>query len=245
MGTSRPEISLVLPCSNESTTITQVARESIEILEVLGRPWELIVVDDHSSDDTAERVRQLASSEPRVRLIVHETTRHYSGACRTALAEARGRHVAIMDANGQLTARNLPRFLEALESGANLVLGWRRRRHDPLPRKVLSRIFNQLARHYLHFPLHDLNAGLCMFDRRFMAVAAIRHTFEMATPELYVCARKAGLRIAEVPVTHFAGGRASSTRPRDLWRGMRRVVAYLRSLRRDLDESPLQPSRAA
>jgi glycosyltransferase involved in cell wall biosynthesis len=100
MTAAAPEISLVLPCYNESENIVGVLRESVAALEQTGHTWELLVVDNHSGDGTAERVRQLQAGEPRLRLIVHDANRFYSGSCRTALAEARGRRVAIMDSDG-------------------------------------------------------------------------------------------------------------------------------------------------
>ena len=200
----RPEVSLALPCYNERDNITAVVEHSAGALEALGRPWELIVIDNHSDDGTPDQVRPLVRRDPRVRLVVHETNRFYSGSCRTALAEARGEYVAVMDSDGQFSADDLPRFLEELEAGANLVFGWRKVRHDPLTRKLMSRVFNRMARHYLGFDLHDLNVGIRMFDRDFVRSASIRHALNMANPELFVRARLAGLRVTEVEATHAA-----------------------------------------
>jgi glycosyltransferase involved in cell wall biosynthesis len=232
-----PEISLALPCYNESAIIGDVVRRSAAALERLGHSWELLVIDNHSSDGTPERVREAASGEPRIRLLVHDTNRLYSGSCRTALAEARGRYVAIMDSDGQFTADDLPRFLGALQAGANLVFGWRQKRHDPLARKAMSFIFNLLARVYLGFDLNDLNVGLRACDRRFLHCAEIRHAINMANPELFVSARRAGLTIAEVPVTHAPrdGGRSCHEFGK-LWRLFLKVNAYFLDLRRRLRE---------
>lgn len=230
-----PQISLVLPCHNEREGISKVLAQSARALDRLGRSWELLVVDNHSSDGTPEVVRDFLRRERRGRLIVHESNRYHSGACQTALAESRGRHVAVMDADGRFTADDLPLFLEALERGANLVFGWRRRRHDPLSRRLTSWLFDAMARHYLGCSLHDLGVGLRMFDRQFQAAAEVRHRLDLANPELYVCARRAGLVVAEVPVRHFARpvGRPCHD-PRHAWGQLRTVHAYFRSLREDL-----------
>jgi dolichol-phosphate mannosyltransferase len=229
------EVSLVLPAYNEQANIAAVLAESVRALEALGRPWEVLVIDNHSADDTAGVVARFARAEPRVRLIRHERNRLYAGSCRTGMREARGRYVAIMDSDGQFTAADLPRFLSRLEGGANLVFGWRRRRRDPLGRKLVSWVFNALGRLWLGFPLHDLNVGLRMFDRRFLAVAEVRHALNMANPELYVRARRAGLVLGEVEVRHFErrGGKTSHD--------LRRLVAlfcnvnrYFRALRAEL-----------
>jgi glycosyltransferase involved in cell wall biosynthesis len=199
-----PEITLVLPAYNEQENIRSVLTDCIASLERLGRTWEILVVDNHSSDETPQVVRQLIRLEPRLRLIVHDTNRLYSGSCQTALRESRGRYVAIMDSDGQFTADDLPKFLDKLQEGANLVFGWRKQRHDSLLRKGMSLVFNTLAKFWLGFPFHDLNVGLRMFDRKFLEKAYILHAMNMANPELYARARQANLVLGEVPIQHFA-----------------------------------------
>jgi glycosyltransferase involved in cell wall biosynthesis len=233
-----PEISLALPCYNERDNIADVVEHSIGALDRLGRSWELIVIDNHSSDGTPTQVRTISDRDSRIRLIIHETNRFYSGSCRTALAEARGRYLVIMDSDGQFTADDLPRFLQALESGANLVFGWRKVRHDPLARRVMSWVFNRMGRHYLGCDLHDLNVGIRMFDRRFIRVAEIKHTLNMANPELYMRARRAGLTIAEVEATHFAREKGQSCH--NLLR-LYQIFARVRRYFRDLCGELLDP----
>jgi glycosyltransferase involved in cell wall biosynthesis len=201
--TTRPEVSLALPCYNERDNIAEVLRDTVMALDGWGRPWEILVIDNHSSDGTPDAVRAFMAGEPRVRLVVHESNRFYSGSCRTALGECRGRYVAIMDSDGQFSALDLPAMLSLIEGGrANLVFGWRKVRHDPLSRKLMSAVFNGLARFWLGFPLHDLNVGIRIFDEKFRRAAEIRHALNMANPELFVRARLAGLKVAEVPVRH-------------------------------------------
>jgi len=200
---TRPDITLALPAYNESANIASVLDETIDALTKLNRTFEVIVIDNCSSDNTAAVVMEyIARASASVRLIVHPENRLYSGSCATALREAAGTYVAIMDSDGQFTAADLPRFIAALEGGANLVFGWRRIRHDPRFRLVASSIFNLMGRVWLRYPLHDLNVGLRMFDRTFIKVAAIEHRINLSNPELYARARIAGLSVAEVPVTH-------------------------------------------
>jgi len=205
-----PEISLALPCFNERENIASVVEHSIRALERLKRSWELIVIDNHSNDGTPEQVLPFAERDARVRLIVHDANRFYSGSCRTALTESRGRYVAIMDSDGQFSADDLPKFIKAIDGGANLVLGWRKIRHDPLARKIMSRFFNWMARQYIGFDLHDLNAGIRMFDRQFIDAAEIKHTLNMANPELYMRAKAARLVVTEVEASHRAREKGQS-----------------------------------
>ena len=211
-------------------------RDTVTHLESVGRSWEVLLVDNCSSDDTAIIAEVFAGTEPRVRVIRHEENRLYSGSCATAIREARGERIGIMDSDGQVSARDLPRFLEKLDGGANLVFGWRRHRHDPRARLLMSRVFNFLGRHYLDFPLHDLNCGFRVFDRAFADVAKIRHRINLANPELYVRAVVAGMRLEEVEVTHRArqGGETSHDLRR-AWRLFLDVNRHLADLGAELN----------
>ena len=96
---------------------------------------EILVVDNHSTDDTSGVVRRLAQKEPRIRLIVHDTNRLYSGSCQTALRESRGRYVAIMDSDGQFDIRDLEPFFPLIGE-YDAVLGYRIKRQDTWMRKL-------------------------------------------------------------------------------------------------------------
>lgn len=224
-------ITLALPAYNESENITTVLSECVSVLENLGRTWELLVIDNASTDDTAAFVNALAEGDERIRLIQHAENRLYSGSCETALQNARGDFVAIMDSDGQVTARDLPRFIELLEQGNNLVLGWRRERRDPFGRLLVSRFFNVLGKWYLRYPFHDLNCGYRMFDRSFIDAATILHRINLVNPELFTRARLADLRVAEVAVEHRERvGGDSSHDFRKLLRVFLDVRRYLRAL---------------
>jgi dolichol-phosphate mannosyltransferase len=233
-------VTLALPCYNEADNIVSVIRASIVDLEMLGRPWELIVIDNHSSDRTADVVREFVETESRVRLIVHPENRLYSGSCATALREANGEMVAIMDSDRQFSTVDLPQMIARLEAGANLVIGWRKERHDPFSRKFMSAVFNMMGKCWLGFPLHDLNCGIRMFDRRFMEVAEIRHRINMVNPEMYVRAYNAGLKVDEVTITHAE--RTEGQTSHDFKRSYNifmSVNAYFRALRSEKHKSEI------
>lgn len=234
--TRSPEITFALPAYNEEANIARVVDDTRRALESQGRTWEILVIDNCSTDGTRQVVAGLTRGDARIRLIAHDTNRLYSGSCATAIRESRGRIVAIMDSDGQATAEDLPRFLEPLSAGASLVVGWRRPRHDPLGRKAMSRVFNALGKLWLQYPLHDLNCGFRVFDQRFAEVADIRHRINMVNPELYVRAHRAGLKLAEVRIRHFERrGGATSHNLRKFWRIFVDVNRYFRTLRAELN----------
>ena len=118
----------------------------------------------------------------------------------------------------------------------------RKVRHDPFARKVMSWVFNRMARHYLGFDQHDLNVGIRMFDREFIRSAQIEHALNMANPELYMRAKKAGLRVAEVEAAHFAREKGQSCHSAlKLYQIFMKVRRYFRDLRLEL-RAPMVPA---
>lgn len=94
-------ITLALPAYNEEENIQEVLAQCVASLTTLPHTWELLVIDNASNDATAERVRHFSQRQPEVRLVSHESNRLYEGSCATALREARGDRIAIMDTDGQ------------------------------------------------------------------------------------------------------------------------------------------------
>lgn len=230
-----PEVSLVLPAYNEQDNIVNVLTNSAVQLDAICKNWEILVIDNASTDNTPKVVSEGIRKEPRIRLIVHDSNRLYSGSCATAIQEARGKYIAIMDSDGQCTAADLPEFITRLQAGANLVFGWRRKRHDPFFRLVTSLMFNILGKMWLGYPFHDFNCGFRMFDRSFRSVAKIRYKINMANPELYIRAKQAGMKLDEVEIRHFKRykGVASHNFFR-LWEIFLEVNKYMMELRKEL-----------
>jgi glycosyltransferase involved in cell wall biosynthesis len=232
-------ITLALPAYNEQDNIAVVLGEAVKALENLGTPWEIIVIDNASSDGTAGKVREFAATHANVRLVVHESNRLYAGSCETALREAKGDRIAIMDSDRQHTASDLPKFLAEIDRGAGLVIGWRRHRNDPLMRRLFSGVFNIMGKIYLRYPHHDLNCGFRVLDGDLARRISIRQRVNLSNPEFYTRAVLAGARTAEVEVNHFERKEGKSTMDfRKVFRMFMAVNDYFRALHAELSAKP-------
>ncbi len=200
---NKPVITVGMPAYNEEANIRNVVADSVAALEKQAEPWELIVIDNHSSDGTVEAVKEMMANDSRIRIVEHETNRFYSGSVASILRESRGDFIMIIDSDGQFTVEDLPVFMTKLRGGADFVLGWRKHRNDPVFRLVASWIFKQMGKKWLGFNLHDLNCGIRMFNRTFADAAVITSKINLANPELFACAMKHGLKVDEVVVQHF------------------------------------------
>jgi dolichol-phosphate mannosyltransferase len=235
------QVSLVLLAYNEADAIENTVRDAARELAESFAPgtWELLVIDDGSRDATPQILTALQSEIAALRVHTHSPNAGYVEATRSALREARGEFVCVFDGDGQQTAADVPRFVAKLQSGYDIVFGWKKKRYDPLPRLVLSRGLRLCARRLLRTRLHDINAGCRGFRRaRVEPLLDVRHRINFIGPELYVRARLNGLKIGEIVVQHAPrdGGESShglAKIPREVWQ----VVKYLLALRAELQTS--------
>jgi len=205
----RPRLSLVMPAFNEEAGIAEAVAEAHESLAGLGYEFEILVVDDGSTDRTAERVVELAAIRSGVRLLSHATNLGYGAALRTGFEAAEYELVAFTDADGQF-------FLEDLEDLVPLtdeylvVVGRRVDRKDPWRRRFLSWGYNLLARTFLGTGVRDCDCALKVFRREALAyLLPESHGFFVNT-EMLCRARRFGWDIAEVGVRHRPRRRGTS-----------------------------------
>jgi dolichol-phosphate mannosyltransferase len=231
----RPTRSIVLPAYNEEGYIARMVERTIEACARREDPFEVIVVDNASTDSTAQIIADVVAADSRVKLIRHPENRLYAGSCRTGARAASGERVFIIDSDGQQSPEDIWPMDRALDEGCDLVLGWRRRRSEPLPRIAMSRMLRLLARGYLGYTLHDVNCGIRGMSRAFVQQLEIVHRVNLVNPELYVRARVGGFRIGEVEVVQE--GRKAGTSSHNfarLWKTFREVNTYLWALRTEL-----------
>ena len=215
---------LVIPAHNEAANIERVISGSRRVLTRLAGRWELILVDDGSTDDTSEVTRRaMGEDASRLRLIRHASKRGYGVTVADGLRAADTDYVAFMDGDGQFDPADLGR-LAAVIGGADLVAGWRERRADPGYRLLIAGVFNFLVRWLYGVRVRDLDCGLKLMRRRVLDVAMpLRARSALLNTELFFKSQRSGLRVQQVPVPHYprvAGVRSGA-----------RLVPILRAIR--------------
>lgn len=149
MSAATPWLSVVVPALNEARTLPALHARLRDVLERLGRPWELIVVDDGSTDGSFELLRRLRAEDPRVRVVRLGRNCGQHAAVLAGLGRARGDVVVTLDADLQNPPEEIPRLLARLEEGYELVAGYRLHRHDSRSRRLLSWLLNRWTRWWL------------------------------------------------------------------------------------------------
>jgi glycosyltransferase involved in cell wall biosynthesis len=154
-----------VPAYNEAESLPELADGVRSACEEAGLSFQVWMIDDGSRDGTWAAVQRLHDDDPRVAGLRFRRNYGKSAALSVGFERAQGRYVATIDADLQDDPREIPRLLDTLEEGYDLVSGWKRDRKDPLSKTIPSRFFNWVTRFFSGLPLHDFNCGLKVYRR--------------------------------------------------------------------------------
>jgi glycosyltransferase involved in cell wall biosynthesis len=197
-----PVISVFLPVLNEEPNLVPLHEKLDVALKQLGRPAEIIYVDDGSTDGSLDVLRKLARLDPRVRVVALRRNYGQTAAMAAGIHAARGDVLIPMDADLQNDPADIARLLEKLDEGYDVVSGWRKNRQDRLvTRKIPSMIANRLISWIGGVPLHDYGCSLKAYRRESLADVNLYGEMHRFIP---IYASWAGARVAEIPVEHHA-----------------------------------------
>jgi glycosyltransferase involved in cell wall biosynthesis len=201
MNTTNPslDLSVVLPVYNEAGSLPSLIPELTAVLGQLDRSYEIVAVDDGSSDDGVAVLRRLQEQEPHLRIVQFRRNFGQTAAFAAGFDYARGAIIITLDADGQNDPADIPRLLEVMEEGDyDLVSGWRQNRREPfLTRKLPSMIANWLIANASDVRLHDRGCSLKALRRDLVKQMHLYGELHRFIPEI---ASQIGARVAEVPV---------------------------------------------
>ncbi len=193
-------LSFVIPFMDEEPTLRDLFEQIAAVVRPSGRPFEVIFVDDGSSDGGAARVAELAAAWPNeVKLIELRGNFGKSAALAAGFEHASGDVVFTLDADLQDDPKEIPRFLEALDGGLDVVSGYKKTRHDPWHKVWPSRVFNWMVRRLTGVPLHDINCGFKCYRAEVLRDVRVYGELHRFIPALAAWNR---YRVGEIPVEH-------------------------------------------
>ena len=196
------EVSIVVPLYNEQENVARLCAATHDALTGMRRPYEIVLVDDGSSDDTASVAGAIARSDARVRLVVLARNSGQTAAMAAGMAHARGLYLVTMDGDLQNDPRDIPMLVDTLEKDYDLVAGWRMKRQDKLvTRKIPSRVANWLIGKITGIPIRDNGCSLKAYRASVMRHVPLYSEMHRFIPAM---SSIAGARIVEVPVRHHA-----------------------------------------
>lgn len=246
MGTQNG-VAIFFPAWNEAANLPYVVENAITYLHSRHEPYTVIIVDDGSTDNTVEIVRELENLYPGcLRYVRHERNMGYGAALRTGFAEGLRTGmdwVGFCDADGQFDPKDVDRLIRgATESGSEIAIGYRIKRADTFERRMMGHGWRWLSQLALGYSARDVDCGFKVFRRQALAVISAELSGDHATisPEMLARAMRAGLRITEVGVNHYPrqSGESSGARMHVVWASLLGLFLMRQSFNRTIEMTP-------
>lgn len=217
----RPSLTIFFPAYNDAGSIGGLVRTALNVLPTLADDYEVLVINDGSSDGTGALLDELERREPSLRVVHHPHNMGYGAALRSGFAHASKELVFYTDGDGQYDVRELTRLYARLAPGIDVVNGFKAQRADTGQRRVIGSLYQTLARVLFRLPIRDVDCDFRLLRRTVLTQVELTSSSGAICVELVRKLSASGCRFAEVPVTHlprlhgrsqfFTFGRVSKT----------------------------------
>lgn len=197
------ELSIFFPFWNEEQNLETVVNKAIPIAEKVADKWEIIMVDDGSSDKTPEIAQNMAKKDPRLVAVSHKENRGYGAALKTGFSSAKYKLVVFNDGDGQFDFAEVTKFLEKINE-ADIVIGYRKTRLDNPFRHLLMTLLKIWDFVFFGFRFKDIDCGFKLFKKEALEkITPLKSEGAMITTEILARAKKKNLRILQTEVHHY------------------------------------------
>ena len=193
------DISIIIPFFNEEASLSVLYHEIINVVSEFNYSFEIILIDDGSNDNSQQIVCELQKDDAKIRILSLKSNSGKSSALNQGFLAAKGEIVFTMDADLQDDPREIPSFLEKIDEGYDLVSGWKKKRFDPLEKRLPSKLFNHITSLVTGIKLNDFNCGFKAYRREVVEELNIYGDLHRFIPAL---AYWKGFRVCEIPVQH-------------------------------------------
>ena len=229
-----PGISLFFPCYNDAGTIGGMVAAADAVAKTLTDDYEILVIDDGSTDSSRRVLEGLKAGCPPLRLIFHEKNQGYGAALRSGFRNAAKELVFYTDGDGQYDVTELKKLFTLLTPEVDVVNGYKTSRHDPLYRVIFGGCYQRLMRLLFLLPIRDLDCDFRLIRRTFLGAIELKVSSGAICLELVKKLEFAGARFAECPVHHYPrlNGRSQFFKPGRILRTILDVAALQRELGR-------------
>lgn len=196
-------LSVFFPFWNEEKNIEKVVEKAIPIARVVAEKWEILMIDDGSTDKTPAIAKALEKKHQHVHLVLLHPNRGYGAALKAGFEHAQYDYIVFTDGDLQFDFSEITRFIEHIDT-ADLVIGYRQRRQDTFMRHVLMILHRIWVFIFFGLYVKDIDCGFKLFRKSALdAIMPLRSEGAMITTEILAKAKAKNLRIAQVPITHY------------------------------------------
>ena len=198
-----PSLTMFFPCFNDAATIGSLVAAANLVGAESGRPFEILVIDDGSKDNSAAILEELRKTYPALRVVYHGTNRGYGAALRSGFSEAAMDLVFYTDGDGQYDVLELRKFLPVLQEGVDVVNGYKISSSDPFHRVVIGKVYVVLMRILFQFHVRDVDCDFRLIRRSALSQIGLQHSSGVICLELVKKLELAGFRFVDFPVHHY------------------------------------------
>ncbi len=218
-------LSLFFPCYNEAANVGGMIEQAVAVGENYGVDYEVLVVDDGSTDDSAKIVRGWSAKNPRVRLISHEQNKGYGAALRTGLAGATKDLVFLTDGDNQFRLSEIEKLFSIIDS-CDVATGYRIHRQDLPHRRLNGFLWTQLNKVLFGIPVRDVDCAFKLFRKHCLKDLTLKSNHLLIHAEIIARLKKRGCRIREIGVTHYprTAGKATATQLKFVLKTFRELI---------------------
>ena len=193
------DLTIIIPAYNEEKNISEIHQSLKKILKDIDNTYEIIFIDDGSSDSTFSEIKRLRNEDSKIRAIRFNINSGKSAALNQGFKIANGEIIITMDADMQDDPEEIPRFIEKIKEGYDVVSGWKQKRKDPISKTVPSKIFNIVTSQITGLKLHDYNCGFKAYKKKVIKNINIYGELHRYIPAL---AFWKGFSVTEITVNH-------------------------------------------
>jgi glycosyltransferase involved in cell wall biosynthesis len=221
-------VSAFFPCYNDANTIAGLVRMAETSLKRITDDYEIIVVNDASTDNSADVLAELGKEVPGLRVVEHEKNRGYGGALISGFAAATKDYVFYTDGDGQYDPSELVKLADSMAPGVDVVNGYKLSRQDPWYRQVIGSFYQDVTRRLFSFPIRDVDCDFRLLRRYVFDCLQLESSNGAICIELVRKLSDSGFRMVEVPVHHYARAYGTSQffKPRRIARALRAVFFW-------------------
>jgi glycosyltransferase involved in cell wall biosynthesis len=196
-------LSIFFPCYNDAGTIPTMVIRAYQTAREITDDFEIIVLDDGSHDDSVQVLEELKCAIPQLRVIEHDQPSGYGGNLRAGIAASTKEWVFYTDGDAQYDAREIKLLVDALQSGVDVVNGWKLKRRDPLYRIWIGLAYQYFVKVIFGLVIRDVDCDFRLLRRSIFDVVQLESITGTITFEMVKKIQDAGFKFAEVPVHHF------------------------------------------
>lgn len=211
-------ISVFFPCYNDAGTIGKLVEDVLSFLPKLVKDYEVIVVDDGSTDKSRDILKKLAKRRRAIKLVFHGKNKGYGGALKSGFKQASKDLIFYTDGDGQYDPRELPILLSLMTDDVNFINGIKMTRHDPTYRVFAGNIYSFIARWLFWLPVYDVDCDFRLIRRALVKKLELQSNSGSICVELVKKAQRAGGKFRQVSVHHYqrSWGQSQFFRPSKL-----------------------------